>query len=392
MYNIYIIILYTRINITMDNTIVNTSPPSRYEHIYLPNNRGDVSHLPIYSRRIRSPYEPAPLLGQRDRDRIIDAIDYPQIVQDAEEFRKRGYVPLPELQIDWVDFIARHLYGKSNNFIRAFMKRYIIADTLITRQHEERLRRVVLDIFRRTATRESPEEARQFLRDMWETHISLDPSDPDTYDLLVLFIDTESLHRMFENEVEYNQSGRVKSSPRRASMTSSSRRGIGIRSSRRRRQRSVSPDIYNGGGRRRRRHTRKYQTTRKSKRGGRDGRDEYRQHDYTSQKLQLPEVWMRKCNNDNWEELSKVKNVKNDVDEIENEVHGVRGGFITPSSNPHSKRLSSGRYLHFNWKGDPSVHANIITNIKYIGKYAKCELEKRRPKKVNFTHEFTTHR
>ena len=85
---------------------------------------------------------------------------------------------------------------------------------------------------------------------MWETHISLDPSDPDTYELLVLFIDTEALHRMFENEVEYNQSGRVRSSPRRASMASSSRRGLGVRSSRRRRQRSVSPAIYDGGRRR----------------------------------------------------------------------------------------------------------------------------------------------
>ena len=221
-----------------------------YEHTYLPNNRGDIHHLPVYSRRIRysSPYEPAPLLGERDR--IIDDHAYPQVVQEAEEFRRRGYVPLPELPPDWVDFIARHLYGKSNNFVRAFMKRYIIADTLITRDHEARLRRYVSDILRRVPRRESPEEARQFLRDMWETHITIDPSDPDTYELLVLFIDTEALHRMFENEVEYNQSGRVRSSPRRASMASSSRRGLGVRSSRRRRQRSVSPAIYDGGRRR----------------------------------------------------------------------------------------------------------------------------------------------
>ena len=236
----------------MSHSIVNPLL-SHYEHIYLPNNRGDIHHLPVYSRRIRSPssYELAPLLGERDRDRIIDDLAYPQVVQEAEEFRRRGYVPLPELPPDWVDFIARHLYGKSNNFVRAFMKRYIIADTLITRDHEARLRRYVLDILRRVPRRESPEEARQFLRDMWETHISLDPSDPDTYELLVLFIDTEALHRMFENEVEYNQSGRVRSSPRRASMASSSRRGLGVRSSRRRRQRSVSPDeIYDGGRRR----------------------------------------------------------------------------------------------------------------------------------------------
>ena len=244
----------------MANTIVNTSPPSRYEHIYLTNNRGDESLLPVYSRRIRSPYELSPVIG--DRNRIIDAINYPQVVQDAEEFRKRGYIPLPELQIDWVDFIAQCVYGRSNNFVRAFMKRYIITDTLINRDHEARLRRVVLDILKRTATRNSPEEAKQFLRDMWETHISLDENDSDTYELLVLFIDTEALHRMFENEVEYNQSGRVRTSPMRASRV----RGVGVRSRRRRRQRSVSPDeIYNGGRRRGRRGGRRGCTIRRKK-------------------------------------------------------------------------------------------------------------------------------
>jgi hypothetical protein len=132
------------------------------------------------------------------------------------------------------------------------MKRYIITDPLIARAHEERLRRYVLDILRRTASRESPEEARQFLRDMWETHISLNPSDPDTYELIVLFLDTEALHRMFENSVEYNQRGSVKYSPRRRAMSSRGARGVGIRSRRRRRARSVSPAIYDGG---RTRHT-----------------------------------------------------------------------------------------------------------------------------------------
>jgi hypothetical protein len=227
----------------MASNIVNDPPPSRYEHHYLPNNRGDQHYLPVYSRRVHSPslYEPAPIPGQRSRDRII-SFDYSQVARDAEEFRRRGYVPLPEVTFDWVDFIARHLYGRSNNFVRAFMKRYIIADTLITRDHEARLRRYVSDILRRVRTRESPEEAVQFLRDMWETHISLDPSDHDTYELLVLFLDTEALHRMVENEIEYNQSGRV------ISRTSS--RGHGIISRRRRRERrerSLSPAIYDGG-------------------------------------------------------------------------------------------------------------------------------------------------
>jgi hypothetical protein len=231
----------------MAENIVNAPPPSRYEHHYLPNNRGDQHYLPVYSRRVRSPsfYEPAPLPGQRSRDRMI-SFDYSQVARDAEEFRRRGYVPLPEVTFDWVDFIARHLYGRSNNFVRAFMRRYIIADTLITRDHETRLRRYVSDILRRVRTRESPEEAVQFLRDMWETHISLDPSDHDTYELLVLFLDTEALHRMVENEIEYNQSGRV--------ISRTSPRGHGIRSRRRRRERrerSLSPAIYDGGRHRR---------------------------------------------------------------------------------------------------------------------------------------------
>jgi hypothetical protein len=244
----------------MASNIVNNPPPSRYEHHYLPNNIGVESYLPLYSRRVHSPYsyEPAPLLGQRSRDRMI-SLDYSQVAQDAEEFRRRGYVPLPEVTFEWVDFIARHLYGRSNNFVRAFMRRYIIADTLITRDHEARLRRYVSDILRRVRTRESLEEAVQFLRDMWETHISLDPSDHDTYELLVLFLDTEALHRMVENEIEYNQSGRVRSrsSPGRRAMSSRGARGVGIRSRRRRRARSVSPAIYDGGRKHRKRTTRR---------------------------------------------------------------------------------------------------------------------------------------
>jgi len=233
----------------MASNIVNIRPSS-YEHLYLHDNSGAVSFLPIYSRRVRSPEEPIPLV----RDRMI-SLDYNQLARDAEEFRRRGYVPLPELPPDWVDFIARHLYGKSNNFVRAFMKRYIITDPLIARAQEERLRRYVSDILRRVPRRESPEEAIQFLRDMWETHISLDPSDPDTYELLVLFVDTEALHRMFENEIEYNQSGRVRTSPRRRSMSSRRARGVGVRSGRRRGARSVSPEIYNGGCWNRRKRT-----------------------------------------------------------------------------------------------------------------------------------------
>ncbi len=118
----------------MASNIVNGPPPYIYEHHYLPNNIGVESYLPVYSRRVRSPYQPISLPEQRSRDRMI-SIYYPQVAQDAEEFRRRGYVPLPEVTFDWVDFIARHLYGKSNNFVRAFMRRYIIADTLITRQH-----------------------------------------------------------------------------------------------------------------------------------------------------------------------------------------------------------------------------------------------------------------
>ena len=235
----------------MAEIIVNPRSPSRYEHHYLPNNSRVESYLPIYSRRIRSPEQPMPLPPPGQRNRIIE-YDAEQINQSINEFRRRGYIPLPELTFDWVDFIARHLYGRSNNFVRAFMKRYIITDPLISRSQEQRLRQYLLDIIRRVATRESLEEAIQFLRDMWETHISLDPSDPDTYELLVLFIDTEAIHRMVENSVEYNQRGMVKISPsRRRRMSSRSARGVGIRSRRRRRQRRVSPPIYDGGRHRR---------------------------------------------------------------------------------------------------------------------------------------------
>jgi hypothetical protein len=234
----------------MAENIVNPPSPSRYEHYYLPNNSGAVSYLPLYSRRRRSPEEPIPLLGTRNR---LVNIEYPQIMQSIDQFRTRGYIPLPEVTFDWVDFIARQLYGKSNNYIRAFMKRYIITDTLISRDHEERLRRVVLDILRRVATKESLEEAVQFLRDTWEVNISLNPSDPDTYELLVLFLDTEALHRMFENGVEYNQRGIVKLSPGRRRMSLSGARGVGgvrgVRSKKRTRQMKVSPAIYEGGRR-----------------------------------------------------------------------------------------------------------------------------------------------
>ena len=247
----------------MSENIVNPQSPSRYEHHYLPNNGGVVSYLPLYSRRRRSPEELAPLPGTRNRSINIE---YPQIMQSIDQFRVRGYIPLPEVTFDWVDFIARHLYGKSNNYVRAFMKRYIITDTLISRDHAERLRRVVLDILRRVSTRESLEEAVQFLRDMWEVNISLNPSDPDTYELLVLFLDTEALHRMFENGVEYNQKGIVKLSPGRRRMSLSGARAVGgVRSKKRTRQMKVSPAIYEGGHGRRNKVKLRRQTNRRKK-------------------------------------------------------------------------------------------------------------------------------
>ena len=234
----------------MAENIVNPESPSRYEHHYIPNNSGVESYLPVYSRRIRSHEQPVPLPA--DRNRMI-SIDYPQIMQGVNEFRRSGYVPIPELPIEWVEFIARHLYGRSNNFIRAFMKRYIITDPLIARAHEERLRRYLLGLFRRVSQRETLDESIQFLSATWETDISLNPSDRDTYELMVLFIDTEALHRMSENSVEYNQRGSVKYSPRLRRRISPSRaRGVGVRSRRRRRERNVSPAIYDGGRRHKR--------------------------------------------------------------------------------------------------------------------------------------------
>jgi hypothetical protein len=61
---------------------------------------------------------------------------------------------------------------------------------------------------------------------------------------------------MVENRVEYNQRGRIKSSPRgrsrRRNTPSPLVRGVvGLRSRRRRRHRRLSPAIYDGGRRRR---------------------------------------------------------------------------------------------------------------------------------------------
>ena len=230
----------------MASNIVNIQPSS-YEHRYLPDNSGAVSFLPIYSRRIVSPEEPIPLV----RDRLIN-IDYEKVSRDREEFRRMGYIPLAELTMDWVEFIAEHLYGKSNNYIRAFMNRYIITDPLISRGHEQRLRKTLLQLLKDTVKQNSLEEAKHFIISLWEKYISLTLNEDDSNEFLVLFLETEALYRMVENRVVYNKKGIVKASPRRHSI--SSRRASSMR---RRRARSVSPPIYDGGRKRRKRTIRR---------------------------------------------------------------------------------------------------------------------------------------
>ena len=232
----------------MAQTIINPSPsppPDPYEHRYIPDNSGAVSIFPIYSRRVGSYEEPIPLV----RDRLIN-FDYQKVSRDIEEFRRMGYIPLAELTMDWVAFIAEHLYGKSNNYIRAFMNRYIITDPLISRGHEQRLRQTLLQLLKATVTKNSLEEAKRFIVGLWERYITL--NEDNSNEFLVLFLDTEALHRMVENRVVYNKKGFVKASPRRHSM--SSRRASSMR---RRRARSVSPTIYFGGRKHRKRTTRR---------------------------------------------------------------------------------------------------------------------------------------
>jgi hypothetical protein len=236
----------------MAQTIINPSPsppPDPYEHRYIPDNSGAVSIFPIYSRRVGSSEEPIPLV----RDRLIN-IDYEKVTRDIEEFRRMGYIPLAELTMDWVAFIAEHLYGKSNNYIRAFMNRYIITDPLISRGHEQRLRTILLQILKDTVTQNSLEDAKVFIVGSWDIYIT-PKEDNSNNEFLVLFLDTEALHRMVLNGVVYNKKGFVKASPRRDSM--SSRRASSMRRRRARRARSVSHTIYASGRKHRKRTTRK---------------------------------------------------------------------------------------------------------------------------------------
>jgi hypothetical protein len=69
-----------------------------------------------------------------------------------------------------------------------------------------------------------------------------------------------------------------------------------------------------------------------------------------------------------WTLLSETDNVKNDVAEITDWTARVRSGFFQPQQNPYSVQLSSGRILSFEWRPEPSIHACIISNIRYKGK------------------------
>ena len=89
----------------------------------------------------------------------------------------------------------------------------------------------------------------------------------------------------------------------------------------------------------------------------------------------VKQEWMRRIDGETvWKPLRLVANVKQDVAQIDAVINKVKGGPIQPTSNPYTMPLSSNRILTFNWKNDPSVHARVISNIKYNGVHAKSTL------------------
>lgn len=239
----------------MNYTVI-SSPESPFRDYFLRDNTGDPGYLPVYSQRVYATEAPIPMPDERNK--IISGYDTEEIKRLNQQFRKRSHIPLPELSFEWVNFIAEHLYMRTNNFIRAFMKRYIITDKSrsTSRSSSINLRKFILDIFKLSSKKRSVEEAKRFLRNEWEVNILEDPTDPDKYEFFELYLDADALNRMIEHNLEYNQKGYLKISPRQQSMINMTlrenarmARGIGARSTRRTRtkQDNISPDIYDGG-------------------------------------------------------------------------------------------------------------------------------------------------
>ena len=100
--------------------------------------------------------------------------------------------------------------------------------------------------------------------------------------------------------------------------------------------------------------------------------------DDTKHDLHKPPVkqeWMRRIDGETvWKPLRLVANVNQDVAQIDAVINKVKGGAMTPLSNPYKMTLSSKRILTFDWKNDASVHARVISNIKYNGAHVKSTL------------------
>jgi hypothetical protein len=100
-----------------------------------------------------------------------------------------------------------------------------------------------------------------------------------------------------------------------------------------------------------------------------------KKHDLRKKLVPVKHEWMRRIDGETkWTPLRLVDNVKQDVAQIDAVINKVKGGAKTPPSNPYTMPLSSNRILTFNWKNDASVHARVISNIKYNGVHAKSTL------------------
>ena len=85
--------------------------------------------------------------------------------------------------------------------------------------------------------------------------------------------------------------------------------------------------------------------------------------------------WMRRIlGKTKWTPLRLVDDVRDDVAQIDMVINNVKSGAMTPPSTPYEMKLSSKRILSFDWKNDASVHARVISNIKYNGTRAKSTL------------------
>jgi hypothetical protein len=234
----------------MPSPIDNSSPGDI--SIYSSDNAGNIYLGDLAARyQLRRNYATSPVYSPNTRNRLKQVKYNPEELQmQMEEITTRDFISLSNLNYVWIDFLAKYFHGKSNNYIRAFMKRYIVTGENINTEENESMRRIILDIFRRVSKKETLEEAMQFLRDIWEVDVMVDPSDPENLGFLYMFLNTNLLNRDIESGFSYNQKGKIKVSPSRK-----------VKKNKRRTRRgkspspspspSRSPAIYDGGRKRR---------------------------------------------------------------------------------------------------------------------------------------------